>query len=182
MSTYTKGSRPGLLRRNNSVDCSLNPTTSPQTLETSVSNPDTKWQPCQSPRSDSQARMAETGSSGTPESPVSPTLEKHEITYPEGGLRAWLVVLGSFCGMFAGFGYMNTIGVYQAYISKSQLADFSESSIGWIFSVYVFLSFGCGICIGPVFDAYGPRLLILAGSVCLVLSVFLLSISTGEYF
>jgi hypothetical protein len=22
-----------------------------------------------------------------------------EITYPEGGLQAWLVVLGSFCGM-----------------------------------------------------------------------------------
>jgi len=24
-----------------------------------------------------------------------------ETTYPDGGLRAWLVVLGSFCGMYA---------------------------------------------------------------------------------
>jgi hypothetical protein len=24
-----------------------------------------------------------------------------ETTYPEGGLRAWFVVLGSFCGMYA---------------------------------------------------------------------------------
>ncbi len=28
-----------------------------------------------------------------------PDLESDEIEYPEGGLRAWLVVLGSFCGM-----------------------------------------------------------------------------------
>jgi hypothetical protein len=32
----------------------------------------------------------------------------YETTYPEGGLRAWLVVFGSFCGMLAGFGFMNT--------------------------------------------------------------------------
>ena len=31
-----------------------------------------------------------------------------DATYPEGGLRAWLVVLGSFCGMTACFGFMNT--------------------------------------------------------------------------
>lgn len=30
-----------------------------------------------------------------------------EITYPEGGLQAWLVVLGSFSGMLASFGLMN---------------------------------------------------------------------------
>lgn len=31
-----------------------------------------------------------------------------DATYPEGGLKAWLVVFGSFCGMTAGFGFMNT--------------------------------------------------------------------------
>jgi hypothetical protein len=29
-------------------------------------------------------------------------------TYPEGGLRAWSVVLGSFSGMMASFGFMAT--------------------------------------------------------------------------
>jgi hypothetical protein len=29
-------------------------------------------------------------------------------TYPEGGLKAWLVVLGSFSGMMASFGFMST--------------------------------------------------------------------------
>lgn len=32
--------------------------------------------------------------------------------YPEGGLRAWLVVFGSFCGMAGSFGFMNTSMYY----------------------------------------------------------------------
>jgi hypothetical protein len=32
--------------------------------------------------------------------------------YPEGGLRAWLVVFGSFCGMVGSFGFMNTSVYY----------------------------------------------------------------------
>src|SRR5947207_2940214 len=32
--------------------------------------------------------------------------------YPEGGLRAWLVVFGSFCGMVGSFGFMNTSRYY----------------------------------------------------------------------
>ena len=59
--------------------------------------------------------------------------------YPEGGLRAWSVVVGSFSGMLASFGLMNTIGTFQAYLSTHQLAHYSEGTIGWIFSLYVFL-------------------------------------------
>jgi hypothetical protein len=88
-------------------------------------------------------------------SPLRPSLERHEsywqagppaslytpsigdeTSYPEGGLRAWLVVFGSFCGMLASFGFMNTIGVFQTYLSNNQLKEYNESTIGWIFSVY----------------------------------------------
>ena len=89
-------------------------------------------------------------------------------TYPEGGIRAWLVVYGSFSGMTACFGLMNTIGAYQAYLSTHQLSHLNPSTIGWIFSLYTFMSFFCGIQIGPVFDAKGPRGLMIAGTVCLV--------------
>jgi len=106
---------------------------------------------------------------------------EEEVTYPEGGLRAWLVVFGSFSGMLACFGMMNTIGVFQAWLSTHQLSDYSEGTIGWIFSVFVFLAFFCGIQIGPVFDAKGPKLLVLAGSVFLLASIFLLGICTGNY-
>jgi MFS family permease len=101
-----------------------------------------------------------------------------EVTYPEGGLGAWSVVLGSFMGLVASLGMMNTVGVYHAYIAEHQLAGYSESSISWIFSMYVFLSFFCGLQIGPIFDAHGPKLLVIAGSILLCASQFLLGLCT----
>ena len=102
-----------------------------------------------------------------------------ELDYPEGGLRAWLVVLGSFTGMTACFGLMNTIGTYNAYLSEHQLAGYSPSVIGWLFSIYIFLAFFCGVLIGPIFDAYGPRVLVALGTVCHVGGVVGLAFSTG---
>jgi MFS family permease len=99
--------------------------------------------------------------------------------YPEGGLRAWLVVFGAFCGMLAALGLMNTIGVYESYLAENQLAAYSRSAIAWILSIYIFLSFGGGLIIGPVFDVYGPRWLIFAGSILLLLSAFLLAVCTA---
>lgn len=106
-------------------------------------------------------------------------LPKCEQDYPEGGMQAWLVVFGSFTGMTAGFGLMNTVGTFQAYISTHQLAHDSPSLVGWIFSIYIFLAFFCGVQIGPVFDAKGPRWLVLAGSVALVGGTFAFAESTS---
>ncbi|KAI9725885.1 MAG: hypothetical protein M1834_009473 [Cirrosporium novae-zelandiae] len=103
-----------------------------------------------------------------------------KFTYPEGGLRAWLVVFGSFCAMMAAFGVMNTVGIFQSYLKENQLRDYDESTISWIFSVYNSLSFFCSLFIGPIFDAKGPRLLIFLGSLFTVLAFFLLGICT-EY-
>lgn len=89
-------------------------------------------------------------------------------TYPEGGLESWLVVFGSFMALFGSLGLMNTIGTFQAYLSTHQLKDYSEGSIGWIFGVYAFLTFFCGVQVGPIFDAKGPRLLVFSGSVLVV--------------
>ncbi len=97
-------------------------------------------------------------------------------TYPEGGLHAYLCVFGSFCGLMAALGMMNSIGTYQSYVSQHQLKYSSESDIGWIFGIYAFLSFFAGLQIGPVFDALGPRWLVFAGSVILLVSNLLLGI------
>lgn len=99
-------------------------------------------------------------------------------SYPEGGLEAWLVVLGSFSGLFGAMGLINTIGTFQTYISTHQLRDYSSGSIGWIFGIYACLTFFCGLQIGPVFDAKGPRLLVLAGSVLIVVSMIILGFCT----
>lgn len=106
--------------------------------------------------------------------------QRDTITYPEGGLKAWSVVLGSFSAMVACLGMMNTIGTFQAYISGHQLSHLDQGTIGWIFSLYPALAFFCGAQVGPVFDAKGTRMLVLAGSVLLILSIFILGSCTGE--
>ena len=128
-----------------------------------------------------EGQQSPASSTHPPKGTSGPTLEPkaEEVTYPEGGLQAWLVVFGSFCAMLAAFGLSNAIGTYQAYLSTHQLVNYDESTIGWIFSIYVFLAFFCGVQIGPVFDAKGPRWLILAGSVCLIAAVMGLAEATG---
>jgi MFS family permease len=106
------------------------------------------------------------------------TTDAEGNTYPEGGLEAWLVVLGSFLGLFGSLGLLNTIGTLQAYIESHQLKDYSSGSIGWIFGMYAFLTFFCGVQIGPIFDAQGPRFLVLAGSICEIAMIILLSFCT----
>lgn len=107
--------------------------------------------------------------------------DKEPVEYPEGGKEAWTVVFGSFVSMVASFGIMNTLGTLHAHLSADQLRNNTESEIGWIFGVYSFLSFFGGIQIGPIFDAFGPRWLLVAGTFCIVVGLMLTSVSVGKY-
>jgi MFS family permease len=109
------------------------------------------------------------------------TTDVHGNTYPEGGFAAWFCVFGSFCGLMSALGMMNTIGTFQAYLSENQLSGQSESAIGWIFGVYAFLSFFCGIQIGPFFDAKGPRIPVAVGSVLILATYLLLGVCTAYW-
>lgn len=102
------------------------------------------------------------------------------IHFPERGRRAWLTVFGSWSGLFASLGLMNTMGAFQQYISTHQLKDVDVAVTGWIFSLYAFMTFGVGLFVGPLFDKYGPRWLILSGSVLVVLSMDLIGNCTGQ--
>jgi hypothetical protein len=108
------------------------------------------------------------------------THNEDEDDFPEGGLKAWSVVVGSFCGSFSVFGIINSTAILLEYFSANQLKDYNPSQIGWIFGLSLFLTFFCGAPIGPIFDAYGPRALIFAGSVLLVASMFLLGLCTRK--
>lgn len=130
-------------------------------------------------RQDPDKESPATGDDTEDDIPVPP-YQDVEATYPEGGRRAWLVVLGCWMALFSSLGLMNILATFQTYVSTHQLSNYNSGTIGWIFSLYTFLCFFMGIYIGPVFDKYGPRYLILAGTVCLVLSLMLLSICTGE--
>ncbi|KAJ5085898.1 hypothetical protein N7532_010669 [Penicillium argentinense] len=103
------------------------------------------------------------------------SIEKNDsFECPEGGLTAWLVVVGAFMMLACSFGMMNTLGIFQSYWAKHQLQSYSSSAIGWISSVFVFLSMMLGVQSGPIFDRYGPRWPTLIGSILYTLSIFLM--------
>ncbi|KND88053.1 putative transporter MCH4 [Tolypocladium ophioglossoides CBS 100239] len=77
--------------------------------------------------------------------------------------------------MMSSMGLMNTIAIFEAYTLNHQLKGHSESTVGWIFSVYTFLAFFCGVYVGPVFDKYGPRWLVVAGCTSTVAGVVAMS-------
>ncbi|KID96296.1 Major facilitator superfamily domain, general substrate transporter, partial [Metarhizium majus ARSEF 297] len=112
---------------------------------------------------------------------LGPAERELQVSFPDGGFQAWLVVFGSFCAQGAVFGLINTAAVFESYFKAHQLKDYSNSQIGWIFSLYLFLVFFVGVQAGPVFDRHGARLLLAAGSLCVVASLMLLSISTTYY-
>lgn len=121
------------------------------------------------------------GETQVPDSDASTlTLNEDVDSFPEGGLKGWSVVAGSFCGLFSVFGIINCTAILLDYFSAHQLKDYNASQIGWIFGVSLFLTFFCGAPIGPIFDAYGPRALILCGSILLVASMFLLGLCTRK--
>ncbi|KAK4443856.1 riboflavin transporter MCH5 [Podospora aff. communis PSN243] len=97
------------------------------------------------------------------------------LDFPEGGTEGWLVVFGAFCAMISVFGLINSSAVFESYFSTHQLAKHTPSEIGWIFSLYLFLVFFVGIQVGPIFDHYGSRILVAAGSLLICASLLILS-------
>lgn len=98
-----------------------------------------------------------------------------EDQFPEGGMRAWLVVAGACLILFPSFGFMVSIGPVQDYLNQHQLSEYSSRDVGWIPSVFVYLSLALGIWVGPLFDRYGPRWIALTGSIGYVAMMFLLA-------
>lgn len=74
--------------------------------------------------------------------------EDSDLALPDGGWRAWSVVLGSWCAMVPSFGLMNTIGVFQTWLADHQLKSYSQASIGWIFSLYMFFLYFGSVQVG----------------------------------
>jgi MFS family permease len=101
--------------------------------------------------------------------------ERPTDAFPEGGLQAWLCVLGSFFLLLASFGFMVSLGTLQDYWREHQLKAYTARDIGWIPSVFVYLGLGGGIWVGPLFDRYGPRVLTLVGSVLYIICMFALA-------
>ncbi|KXH26798.1 major facilitator superfamily transporter [Colletotrichum salicis] len=97
---------------------------------------------------------------------------------PDGGVTAWLVVLGAWCTSFCSFGWVNSVGAFQEYYQSDLLRNYSPSTISWIPSLQIFFMMAMGPIIGQLYDHYGPRYLILAGTFLHVFGLMMTSLAT----
>lgn len=100
---------------------------------------------------------------------------------PNGGLDAWLQVLGGFFVYFNTWGLIITFGVFQSYYQNHHLSHYSPSQISWIGTIQSFLLVEIGIISGPLYDHGHLRLLIAAGAFFLVLGIMMTSLAEDYY-
>jgi len=101
--------------------------------------------------------------------------------FPDGGLNAWLAVFGAWSCTFGSFGWVSSTGVFQAYYSQHQLANYSASTISWILSIQAFMLQVMAPVFGYMFDNYGPRRLLVFGTFMHVFGLMMASLSTEYY-
>ncbi|KAK9461680.1 major facilitator superfamily domain-containing protein [Lipomyces oligophaga] len=105
-------------------------------------------------------------------------LSPHEKYPPDRGWRAWICVLGAYFGTMSTFGLVNVMGVFSEYYKTYLLKDYSSSAIAWITSIETFVIVFGAILVGPLYDIYGPKPLMIPGTIIMVLGVMMTSICT----
>lgn len=100
---------------------------------------------------------------------------------PVEGRDAWLCAAGGFICLFVSFGWVNCVGLFQSYYEANQLREYSPGQVAWITSLEIFLMFFLGIFFGKLYDSYGPRWLLLIGTVFHVLGLMMASFCTQYY-
>ncbi|KAK3067019.1 hypothetical protein LTS18_001348, partial [Coniosporium uncinatum] len=95
---------------------------------------------------------------------------------PDGGTKAWLQVACAWLVLFTTWGYVNSFGAFQAYYT-STLPE-SPSTISWIGSIQVWLTFFIGAFSGRMLDAGLFLPTFLVGAVVQLLGIFTMSLSS----
>ncbi|KAL3450229.1 MFS transporter [Aspergillus insuetus] len=95
--------------------------------------------------------------------------------------KAWFCVLGAFCSLFATFGFLNAIGVFQATYRETSLKNYTSSEISWIFAVQLALMWAPGSFFGRLVDVYGPTRIMVPCSLLCVFSLCMTSLSRQYY-
>lgn len=95
---------------------------------------------------------------------------------PDGGFKAWLQVAMGFLIIFVTWGFVNSFGAFQSYYT--QILPEDPSTISWIGSIQVFLTFFIGAFSGRLLDAglFVPTLFV--GGILQLLGIFMTSLST----
>lgn len=61
-----------------------------------------------------------------------------------------MATFGSWWALFVTFGWINSLGVFQAYYEENLLSDFSPSAIAWIASTQQCLMYSGGLVFGKL--------------------------------
>ncbi|PSR85698.1 riboflavin transporter MCH5 [Coniella lustricola] len=129
---------------------------------------------------DNTTEDAAAGSEAAAAGPL-PGFGWHPSDFPDGGFEAWSVVLGGWCGLFCTFGFISCVGVFQEYYESGPLSHYSTSSVSWITATEVFAMIFFGIVFGRLFDVYGPRWILVFGSIFYVFGLMMTSLATEYY-
>ena len=95
---------------------------------------------------------------------------------PNGGVVAWLQVVGSWIIFFNTLGILNSYGQFQTLYETDILRDETSSNISWIGSVQFFLCFVTCIFTGPIWDAGHLHVLLITGTILGVFGLMMVSI------
>lgn len=117
---------------------------------------------------------AQTGEALAGEKAAPPASTGYSV--PDGGLQAYLNILGAWLILGATFGYVSSFGVFQSYYAFHLFPNKSSSDISWLGSVQLFFQFALGAVSGPLMDAGYFHYVVGAGSALLVFCLFMLSL------
>ncbi|KAI0350163.1 MFS general substrate transporter [Trametes cingulata] len=110
----------------------------------------------------------------------SPSIVAQDLEYPDGGLKAWLTVFGAVLALFC-CGQLTAFGAFETWYTQNQLRELPASTISWIGSLQLWVLYFSGGFLGRIFDACGPRVVLIPGSMILVVSTMLTSVCTKYY-
>ncbi|KZT09439.1 MFS general substrate transporter [Laetiporus sulphureus 93-53] len=111
----------------------------------------------------------------------TPKLDTASIDIPDGGLDAWLTVVGGWLFTFCTFGYASSFGVYQDYYKAT--GKNSSSDISWIGSLQLAFMFFTGLPAGQLFDMGYFRYTSIIGTLLYSFCIFMLSLAdTNRYY
>ena len=139
----------------------------------------------------------------TPSKNLISDKEPHKTTGtrspPNGGVRAWLQVLGSFLVFFNIWyapmdamlrqliltgscrGLVLSFGVFQSFYQTTYLRGYSLSDLAWIGTTQVFCLNFVGVLTGPIYDLGYHGLLLYVSSFMVIFAIMMLSLSNNYY-
>ncbi|KAJ6592148.1 MFS general substrate transporter [Mycena vulgaris] len=114
--------------------------------------------------------------------PEQAPIAEENAEFIEGSIRGWLAVFGGSLVLISTFGNMQSFGVFQDFYTRIYFPEESPSTISWIGSVQLALQFIVGVVSGKLFDKGHFRVLMVSGSLLILFSSFMLSLTKPHHF